>query len=168
MNQGLGDMGDYKNGLMKMCCIALVLINLLTLGGCSKKGIVHVTSPDRDQDITIITKGEVQYLVNGKSSTVPDSDYIKLDISEKDIEVDNALNICWEEASNGYAWDAVIDNARILELKMDTTKFRFNTKLPTKNNGIPTEMKFRKDYCATISLILERSTPPSNTHVEFK
>lgn len=145
--------------------MVLVLAILLS---CERRELVHIYSPDRDQCLTVITFGNhTQYLMEGETLKVPDSNFIKLDIREKDLVVDNSINICWEEYS-AYNWDVVISSSMILEMNIDTNKFRFRTDLPLKDNLIPTEKKFRNKNCATIDLGLGRSSPPSETAVVIR
>lgn len=146
-----------------------VWMALITLScSCTRKSLVHIYSPDRDQFLTVITDGDIQYLIDGIHTNVPDSNYVKLDISKKDLQVDNSLNVCWEESSEKYLWNVVIDKTIILKSTLDTSKYLFQTKLPTRDGDIPTEAPFRKDSCATISFVLKRSSPPSETKVVFK
>lgn len=132
--------------------------------GCSPANVAHIYSPDKSQCLTVITEGFTQYLIAGEFYKVPDTNYVKLDISEKDLEVENSLNVCWGEGS----WDVVISSTQIIESKLDTIKYSFETELPTTDGGIPTEAKFRAENCATISFILKRPSPPSKTTVIFR
>jgi hypothetical protein len=126
-----------------------VFILLFALTGCKTYNRLHFQSIDNNQSITIITKGDIQYLIVGKHYKVPDSNYVKLDISK--IDLAGGLYLCWNP-NNRYNWDAVIYKARILECKLDTTKYRFNTLLPLDTRNIPSALKFEDSNCIQYDL----------------
>lgn len=146
---------------MLYCILFFVML------GCQSESVVHIYSPDKDQCITVITHGLTQYLIAGEFYEVPDTNYIELDISGKDLEVENSLNVCWE-GKGIPEWEVVISDTKVVESKIDTAKYIFNPELPTRDGGIPTEIKFRAKNCATISFTLKRSSPPSETTVVFR
>lgn len=53
----------------------------------------------------------------------------------------------------------------IIASTLDSSKYDFKTKLPTRNNNIPTELKFRDENCAIYDFYTSRFSPPCNTLV---
>jgi len=124
----------------------LILGTIIFLSVSCKDDALHFSNQDETQSITVITdrKQNIRYIINGNVSEVPDTNYVKLDISEIDILGDGVWG-CWEK--EGYLWEVCVHEAIILESKLDTTKYKFNVSLPTREFGIPTELKYRQDSC---------------------
>jgi hypothetical protein len=129
--------------------------------GCSSKEVIHVFSPNGEQKLTVIRNGSSQYVINGKVNYVPDTNYVKMNISKRDLAT--GLYICWDKASD-YNWD-VVTRGEIIENKLDYTKYSFSNTLPTDSFGIPTQKKFINDNCACILLDYPKTSPPSETRV---
>jgi hypothetical protein len=126
--------------------IDLILASTIFLLVSCKSDTLHFSNQDETQSITVITdrKQNIRYIINGNVSAVPDTNYVKLDISNIDILGDGVWG-CWEK--EGYLWEVCVHEAIILESKLDTTKYKFNASLPTREFGIPTEFKYRQDSC---------------------
>jgi len=136
---------------MEKILIALFLGMILT--GCNNKSIIYFYSPDKSQCVTLIDEGKFRYIANGKINGLPKENYVKL-FSENVPVFGDAFYICWKNTK--YEWDIVIEHYEILESKLDSTKFRFNTSLPSDERGIPTPLKYSKNGCAEYSLELKK------------
>ena len=64
-------------------------------------------------------------------------------------------------------WDIVVDKSIIIENKLDTVKYLFDTKLPVDERGIPTEIKFRQQNCAIFDYYLMKLSPDKGAIVEI-
>lgn len=144
----------------------LISFLLLLVLGCNRKQIIHFYSLDRSQCITVITKGEYRYIINGEHYSVPDSNYVKLKIQNVSPEEYGGFRICWKNSI--YSWDVVADKTEIVESTLDTLKYNFSTKLPVDKRGIPTEIKFRQPDCAVFSFYLMRLIPNQGTIVKIR
>lgn len=148
---------------MKRIIMFLSLISFLA--GCERKENIYIFTPDKKQCITIFNRDEIRYIVDGKHEKIPDTNYIKLDVT-KVPTMGDGLWICWENSK--YKWDIVVDKSIILESKIDTSKYRFNTRLPVDERGIPTPKKYRGDGCATFDFYSMRLIPDKGAIVEIK
>lgn len=137
----------------------ILMIMLTIFSSCIKESRLHVFSPDRAKCLTIITVGNIRYVIDGKHKSVPDSNFVKLDIGSVYKDGD-ALNVCWN--IEGYDWEVTINKARIIENKLNSSQFKFNIELDRDERGIPTEARFRGKDCATI-LINKKVLSPDNS-----
>jgi len=136
---------------------------LLLLIGCNRMKTIHIYTPDKTECVTIFNSDETRYIANGKHDRVPDTNFIKLDIRDID-PLGDALHICW----NGrYKWDIVVHNSKVIESKLDTSRFNFNTTLPLDDRGILTEKEFRKKGCAVFDFYRMRLSPNKGAVVEY-
>lgn len=148
---------------MKIIIMLLGLLSFLT--GCGRKEKIYLYAPDKKQCITVFNRGNIRYIVDGEHKKIPNTNYIKLDIS-KVPSLGDGIWICWEHSE--YKWDVVVDKSIILELKIDTSKYRFNTKLPVDERGIPTEIIFRADNCAIFDFYSMSLSPDKGAIFEIK
>lgn len=101
---------------------------------------------DKSQSVSILTKDDIRYIINGIHTTLPDSNYVKVDISEID-PIGDEIGVCW---NNGrYRWELVNHGSRILENKLDTTQFKFNTSWELDEGGIPDASKYHQKGCGS-------------------
>ncbi len=121
----------------------IIIINfmILFLFGCGGKEIIYFYSIDKTQCITVINQNNIRYIIQGKYSSIPKSNYIQLDI-QNITPLSDALYIRWANAS--YQWEVVVPGSRIIVSTLDTLKFSFKTKLPLDGRNIPTAKKFRE------------------------
>ncbi len=142
----------------------IVLLSLFFfLVGCGKMKRIYIYNPDKSQCITVFSNDEIRYIVDGKNKDTPDTNYIKLDISSIP-PLGDALYICWKGDSS---WDMVIPKSKIIECKIDTAKFKFNSALPVDNRGIPTPKKYRGDGCATFDFYTMKLIPNRGAIIEY-
>lgn len=132
---------------------------------CEKPNYTVVCSVDGNTCITLFFFDSIQVLADGVHRSMPDSSFVMVDVSSKDIAVDNCLNICWGKKPDKVKWEAVIANSRIIELKLDTNHFLFRTELPIGSSGFPSEAKFRGDGCATLDIDSKRFSPPTSSAI---
>jgi len=129
-----------------------LILLLLFFIGCNRQH-VYICSPDESNCITIITRAfsinEVRYLIDGKHTRIPDSNYVKMRIS-RHYPPGDALYVCW--VNNQVEWEAVIRKATIVRNTLDSSRFIFKTELETDERGIPTDEKYKQKGCAIIGL----------------
>ncbi|KAA0229735.1 hypothetical protein EDS67_10825 [candidate division KSB1 bacterium] len=152
----------------------------LFFGGCTET--IYFYPPDKSQCITVITENwtrlrdlidgrpnhsiRARYIIAGKHHTVPENNFVKLDVQYGD-DYRADLYICWKNEQ--YEWEVVVHNAEIVESTLDTTRFNFSAALPADDRGFPTGRKFRKKGCAVFSFYTKRFSPDEGEAiVEFK
>jgi hypothetical protein len=145
--------------------ISFVIFFLATVIGCGEKRIIYLYPEDKSQCITIIDQGKFRYIVDGMFNSIPESNYIKLDVQKIDPLRDN-IHVCWK--NDLYEWDVVVDQSKVIESKLDPTRFNFSISLPEDDRGIPSEMKFRMPNCMVFSYYLMRLSPKSGGLVEIQ
>lgn len=128
----------------------LLIIVSLFLFGCSGNSILHFYSPDKKQSITVITNKDVRYIINGYYNSVPESNFVKLDLKKVDRGAGDQIVGCWNR--DDFNWIIVMDNVTILENKLDFKRFKFLNKFPVDNIGIPTLESYIKKNCFSISI----------------
>ena len=148
--------------IQKISCIILFMITVI---GCGEKRIIYLYPEDRSQCITVIDRGGFRYVVDGKFNSIPESNYIKLDVQNID-PLRHSIHVCWK--NDLYEWDVVVDQSKVIESKLDPTRFNFNRSLPEDDRGIPTEIKFRMPNCMIFSYYLMRLSPESGGLVEIQ
>lgn len=150
----------------KKCRVILAACFMLFLIGCTET--IYFYPPDKSQCITVITKkwDAHRYIIAGKHHTVPEKDFVKLDVQCGD-DYDAGFYVCWK--SEQYEWEVVVEPGQVLESKLDTTRFNFSTALPRDDRGFPTAIKFTKEGCDVYSFELKRLIPEEGgTIIEFK
>jgi hypothetical protein len=147
--------------MIKKILIGLILT--ITIVSCAKKSIVRLYSLDNTNCVTIITIDTIRYVIAGDNKTLPNSNYIKIDISDI-TELNNCIWICW---LNNKGWEMVIDKSKIIENRLDTNKYIFNSKLLMDKNNIPIEIKFRKENCAIFDYYSMKLSPDKGATVKI-
>ena len=94
--------------------------------------------------------GDTRYIINKNHSSVPKSDYIKLDISTI-TNLGDEIGVCWNNGK--YDWEIVSDKSKIIEIKLDTLKYKFNTSWEDDKYGIPNAKKYHQPNCGTVDLL---------------
>ncbi len=118
--------------------------------GCDRKDVFYIHSKVSENTISVITDGDIRYIVNGKHEVVPKRGYVKLNV--KDIDpLGDAIQVCWNE--NGYTWKVINNKSKILEVKLDSSKFYFSNRLPRDARGIPTQISYVKHNCAVFDFL---------------
>ena len=109
----------------------------------------HIYTSDKKQCVTIITRGYTRYIINGNSRTVPESNYIKINISKID-PIGDAIYVCWNIEK--YEWEITNDQSEVIENKLDTLKYKFNSSFEKDNLGIPILKKYGNPNCAVLDI----------------
>lgn len=122
---------------------SLALLIILFLTSCKNNYSYTFFSLDRKQCFTVISRGNIRYIIAGKRSSVPDTNYVKVSLKNIDSIGDEIVG-CWK--NDKYEWQIVNDKAVILNNKLDSTRFKFTTRFPEKDE-IPTLKDFVKDGC---------------------
>lgn len=126
------------------------------MAGCYGGDVLYIYSPDRSQCITVIDEHEKRCIIVGKHENIPDTGYIYIDKSDID-PLSDVIHVCWN--TDRYDWEMVIHNSKIIEYKLDSSKFNFQVSLPKDDKGIPNEKKFRRSNCAIYSYYMKRLSP---------
>lgn len=160
-------MNHKKNILEKKNIMILIVFFAIFFIGCKNKSTIYFYSYDRSQCITVISEYDYRYFIDGKHNQIPDTNYIKLRLQNRNSMFDN-LYLCW--SNEKYEWDAVNEYSTILESKLDTSRFNFNTELPKDERGIPTALKFGDKRCATYMFSLKKIIPDGDRGaiIEYK
>ena len=160
-------MNHKKNILEKKNTIILIVFFTILFVGCKNKSTIYFYSLDRSQCITVISEYDYRYVIDGKHDQLPDTNYIKLRVQYRNSMFDN-LFMCWNNEK--YEWDVVNQYSKILESKLDTFRFNFNTELPKDERGIPTTLKFSDKRCANYLFSLKKLIPDDDPGaiVEYK
>lgn len=158
-------MYDKLIAIFKGTNLIFVLGIMFFLTGCGKKRIIYFYPSDKSQCITLIDENDIRYIIDGKHRKLPEENYIQLDTHKIDPLAD-AFHVCWKNEQ--YEWDVVVHNSRIIESKLDTSRFNFSTALQTDDRGIPNELKFRKEGCAVFSFYLMSLSPDKGAIVEIQ
>lgn len=116
-----------------------ILMVITSFLGCTSS-TYHIYSPNRDQCITLITHNDTRYIISGKYNSVPDSNFVKIDISKIDRSVGDQIIGCWKR--NKFKWIVMMDGVTILENKLDTNKFLFQKNFPVDRDGIPNVLDY--------------------------
>lgn len=103
--------------------LILFIISLLLFGGCNLRldwTSVIVRSTSSDDEISIVTKGDIRYIYDGSSPKLPETNYIKLDISEID-KLGDAILICWK--NKGDYWKVYNTYAKVIDNTLIGNKY---------------------------------------------
>ena len=140
----------------KITSKATIFCILLLIVGCSNE-IVRISALDGSNKLTILTEGDIRYIIDGDSELIPDEGFIKLDVSGID-ELADAIYICWP--TDSVTGEIVIPRAKVLIDKLDPERFVFRAALPVDDRGIPTEAMFITTGCISVDFLLKREHPP--------
>lgn len=140
------------------------LVIIIVLMGCNDKDILYIHSKDTSNTITVITDDDIRYIIDGRHSRIPDSNYIKLNVERID-PISDAIQVCWND--EGYLWRVINSKAQILESKLDTTKYYFNNELPKDERGVPTQKSYVKDNCAVFDFLRRELLFDKGATLEF-
>lgn len=146
----------------------VVLFSLSNFISCTpKRNIekwrhVEIQPIDGSQSVTVITRGDKRYIINGKQDEIPDDGYLLLDISKVD-RLGDAISICWNDG--GYKWKIASAYAELIENKMDTSNFLYYQ--PLGEFGEPVSLGYTGENCGG-TLIREDSKPRGNFIIKYK
>ena len=149
----------------RICLFILLTVILTMLSGCNRERIIHVYSPDKLQCITIISDYNFRYVINGKHSSVPDTNYVKVDLSKMD-RLGDGIAGCWR--NENYEWLIRNDETIIVENKLDTTKYQFFTSYPVDEQGIPTLKDFVGNGCYNFDFGIFSLVPKEGAIIELQ
>lgn len=128
--------------MKKLIYISLLL---MLISSC-KKNTYHVFSPDKKQCITIKDFYNERYIIIGKHYFLPDTNYVKL-LTDPKVKMNDEFAGCWE--SDNSRLKIIINDSRVLENKLDTSKVLFLNHLPIEIDevGKPSLKGFSDDGC---------------------
>jgi len=137
----------------------IFLFLLTVIFSCSsKENILIIENPARNKAITIITKRNKRYIINGKHKKVPNSNYAVLDISQVS-PIGDEIGICWD--IDGYKWRLVNAYSKFVKSKLDTSLYDLQKELIKDKHGAPTFKEYLNKSCVRIS-IREKKCLPEN------
>ncbi len=145
--------------------ITLIILSLLS-SSCYKKNEkwkhVEISPLDGSQVITIITKGNKRYVMDGKHNKIPKKGYLLLDISMVD-QLGDAILVCWNDSSV-YKWKIASTYATLINNQLDTSKFFYYQSLGV--DGEPSSVGYTGNNCGSVS-IREYKKPKSNLKIAY-
>ncbi|MFI2741640.1 hypothetical protein ACG2LH_02785 [Zhouia sp. PK063] len=128
----------------------LITTGLLLFSSRPSSTHFKMYSVDKKQCISIITRGNSRYIINGPRDEVPTTNYIQLDISHID-DLGDEIGVCWNK--NPYHWKLVNDGAIVVENKLDTLHYQFFNQWERDKRGIPTIANYHEPDCGTIDVL---------------
>jgi hypothetical protein len=121
-----------------------------------------VISPlDGSQEVTVITKGNKRYVMNGRHENIPEDNYLLLDLSKVD-RLGDGFSICWDD--NGYRWKLASSYAKLVENKLDTSKYTYYQ--PLDKSDKPLSVDYKNINCGNF-LIREEESLWGNLKVRY-
>ncbi|MGX9987541.1 hypothetical protein [Soonwooa purpurea] len=126
---------------------------------------IELISPNGKQTITIITKGNERFIMNGSYSELPNSNYAKVSIEKVD-RLGDEIGICWNK--NGDGWELISLYSELLENKLNTTKFRIKDGIDLDSNDIPTVKKYFNKDCDLVYPRGDLIRPGNGTKIKYK
>jgi hypothetical protein len=151
---------------LKKFFLAFFLILFCSCGKEKKSNFIYLYSKETKQVVTIISNynNNERFICVGKHTSIPEVNYIKLDIS-KTTKFDDEFGICWN--INGHIWEMVNDKSKIINSKLDTSKYVFRESWFKDKNGTSTPKYYRENNCFTVSAInYSKHKPQENGFVE--
>jgi hypothetical protein len=112
---------------------------------CNNDYTYHVCSLDGKECFTLISVGEIRYVVNGIHRSVPKTGYAKLDIHKVDNDISDYIVGCF--GRNGKRWEILNPHTIVLENKLDTNLFIVKNVSPLNEKGIPTIKDYLGNGC---------------------
>ncbi|MBW1654042.1 hypothetical protein [Flavobacterium quisquiliarum] len=155
-----------KSLVKKTLYIPLLILLLISCESNRRSSLVYLYSKDKTQSITVFSDyyTNERIIALGKLNTKPTNDYVKLDISEV-TELGDEIGICWLGKRTG--WQFVNDNSKIVEVSIDTTKYRVKTQWYRDEDNIPNAKYYRLKNCFTIGMLKHsRIYPSENGYIE--
>ena|SRR5690554_4064900 len=145
----------------------VMLICVLGFGFTScNKNRFKIYSKDKRCCISIITDkpNKIRYIIADDSFDISKGNYVKISIDNIDPIAEEIIGY-WTD--NGCSWVLFNHNSQIIENKLDTINFKFNSQLPTKEYDIPTlDPILKKDYFRVDLSYFEIISSSGNTLVE--
>lgn len=154
-------MRNYSNNYLRLSIACLVLSSFLF--SCNNMKKFYLSSPDMEHSITIFYNHKFRYIANGEHKHIPDTNYIKIDVSNVPA-LGDYICVCWQTK---YSWELIVDKSTVIENKLDTTQFNFKTNLPKDENGVPSVKKFRESNCALFDFYSMRLIPDRGAIVRY-
>ena len=137
--------------------ISVLLLFVIT--SCEDKKMT-LCSQDFNKCISIEDRGHYRYIYYDRGRSL---NYVKLDISEVDNEID-AIFICWNNEYNKI--EIINPHTKIQEVKIDTSLYQFSNIHELDSTGIPKILKFHRK--GSIELDMEtKSFFPLNANVKL-
>ncbi|WP_348725405.1 hypothetical protein [Tenacibaculum sp. 190524A05c] len=101
--------------------------------------------------------------MNGTHNKIPSDNYLLLDLLEVD-PLGDGFSICWND-SNGYKWKIASSYAKLIENKLDSSKYLYYQ--PIKKNDLPISIEYKEYNCGGL-LIRENRKPWGDLVVEYR
>lgn len=131
---------------------------------CSNEKVIYFYPLDKSNCVTVINRGDLRYVIAGKVTEIPESNYAELDVKNID-SLGDGIWICWLDNNN---WEMVIHDAEMIKNELDSSRYSLKTQLPKDERGIPHETKFSKQNCAVFDFYLMRLSPNEGAIVEIQ
>ena len=114
--------------MLKYLSILLYSSLIVSMATCSNSNDeekwkhVELYPLDSSQVVTVLTKGDYRYFLNGRQSSSELRSFLKLGMSNVD-KLGDGISICWSD--NGYGWEVSSSYAVFVETTLDTAHFKF-------------------------------------------
>ncbi|WDF62730.1 hypothetical protein [Flavobacterium sp. KACC 22763] len=152
--------------LKKSIFILVPFLLFLNCNSNQRSSRINLYSKDKSQAITIFSNyyDNERIIALGKLNAKPSIDYVKLEISEV-TELGDEIGVCWFGEKKG--WQLVSDGSKIVEVHLDTTKYKIRTKWYKDEDSIPNPKYYRDNNCFTIDMLPHSTIYPSeNGYIE--
>ena len=123
---------------------------------------IEISPIDKSQTITVITKDKKRYFINGKHNEIPKDKYLLLDLSEVD-RLGDGFSICWDDPK-GYKWKIACTYAKLIENRLDTSKYLYYQ--PIGENEQPISVEYKENNCGNF-LIRESRQPWGDIRIKY-
>jgi len=131
---------------------------------CSNEKIIYLYPLDKSNCVTIINKDDFRYVIAGKTTEIPESNYAKLDVKNID-SLGDGIWICWLDENK---WEMVIHDAEMIKNELDSARYSLGTQLPKDDRGITHQRKFSKENCAVFDFHTMRLIPNEGAIIEIQ
>lgn len=150
------------NYLICFFTLLVISMNSCTKVKPEKWRHIKISPLDKTQVVTVITKGNKRYFMNGEHAKVPNDNYLLLDLSKVD-RLGDGFSICWNDPV-GYNWKIASTYATLIENRLDTSKYLYYQ--PLDKNAQAISDGYKKDNCGNF-LIRENREPWGNLTVQY-
>lgn len=130
--------------------IFLIIVVSLFLFSCiTEERSFYIELPVKDVGISVITRGNNRYLIDGNYTQVPDTNYVQLDISNVSKEADE-IGLCW--GLENVEWKAINYRARVITDRLDSTRFLYEWNTKTDELETPSMKDYTRKNCLRLEI----------------
>ncbi|WP_281228763.1 hypothetical protein [Flavobacterium aquiphilum] len=152
--------------MIKIFFATLICLLFVNCDSNERSTCIYLYSKDKSQVISILSDygNNERIIAVGKVVTQPVKNYVKLDISEV-VELGDEIGVCWLGKKKG--WQLVNDKSKIINVRLDTTKYIIKTSWYQDEKGIPNTTYYENENCYTVgTLNYSKVHPYGNGYIE--